>query len=102
VAYQSVNPYNGELVQRFDQHTDAQMEGALAKADSTFQRTWSKASFQDRAKIVSRAASLTLERQESLARLATLEMGKRISGGRDEVEMSAGKCSWDQVLHSSI
>jgi succinate-semialdehyde dehydrogenase/glutarate-semialdehyde dehydrogenase len=89
VAYQSVNPYSGELVQRFDQHTDVQMEGALAKADSTFQRIWSKASFQDRAKVASRAASLMLERKESLARLATLEMGKRIAESRAEVEMSA-------------
>jgi acyl-CoA reductase-like NAD-dependent aldehyde dehydrogenase len=54
------------LVQRFDQHTDVQMEGALAKADSTFQRIWSKASFQDRATVASRAASLMLERKESL------------------------------------
>jgi succinate-semialdehyde dehydrogenase/glutarate-semialdehyde dehydrogenase len=77
------------LVQRFDQHTDVQMEGALAKADSTFQRIWSKASFQDRAKVASRAASLMLERKESLARLATLEMGKRIAESRAEVEMSA-------------
>ena len=65
------------------------MEGALAKADSTFQHIWSKATFRDRAKIVGRAASLMLERKESLARLATLEMGKRISEGRAEVEMSA-------------
>lgn len=89
MAYQSVNPYSGELLQGFDQLTDAQMEGALAKADSTFQRIWSRANFQDRARIVSRAASLMLERKESLARLATIEMGKRISEGRDEVAMSA-------------
>ena len=89
MAYQSVNPFSGELLQTFDQHTDAQMEGALAKADSTFQNVWSIATFRDRAKIVGRAASLMLERKESLARLATLEMGKRISEGRAEVEMSA-------------
>jgi len=89
MAYQSINPLNGELLQKFDQHTDAQMERALAKADSTFQHVWSKATFRDRAKIVGRAASLMLERKESLARLAAIEMGKRISEGRDEVEMSA-------------
>lgn len=89
MAYQSVNPFSGELLQTFDQHTDAQMEGALAKADSTFQNVWSIATFRDRAKIVGRVASLMLERKESLARLATLEMGKRISEGRAEVEMSA-------------
>lgn len=89
MAYQSINPFNGEILHRFDQHTDAQMETALAKADSTFQHVWSKATFQDRAKVVGRAASLMLERKERLARLAAIEMGKRISEGRDEVEMSA-------------
>jgi succinate-semialdehyde dehydrogenase / glutarate-semialdehyde dehydrogenase len=89
MAYQSINPLNGELLQKFDQHTDAQMESALAKADSTFQNVWSKASFRDRAKVVGKAASLMLERKEQLARLAAIEMGKRISEGRDEVEMSA-------------
>ncbi|MGB8028313.1 MAG: NAD-dependent succinate-semialdehyde dehydrogenase [Terracidiphilus sp.] len=89
MAYQSINPFNGELLQRFDLQTDAQLESALAKADSAFQNVWSKATFQDRAKVVGGAASLMLERKESLARLAAIEMGKRISEGRDEVEMSA-------------
>jgi acyl-CoA reductase-like NAD-dependent aldehyde dehydrogenase len=42
MAYQSINPFNGEVLQRFDQHTDAQMESALAKADNIFQNIWSK------------------------------------------------------------
>jgi succinate-semialdehyde dehydrogenase/glutarate-semialdehyde dehydrogenase len=44
---------------------------------------------RDRARIVGRAASLMQERKESLARLASLEMGKRISEGRSEVDLSA-------------
>jgi hypothetical protein len=43
MAYQSINPFNGELLQTFDHLTDLQMESALAKADSTFQHVWSKA-----------------------------------------------------------
>jgi len=89
MAYQSINPLNGELLQTFDQLTDSQVESALAKADSTFQKIWSKASFRDRAKVVGRAASLMLDRKETLARLAAIEMGKRISEGRDEVALSA-------------
>jgi len=89
VAYQSINPFSGELLQSFDQHTDAQMEAALAKADNTFQRVWSAKTFRGRAKIVRRAAFLMRERKESLARLAAIEMGKRIAEGRDEVELSA-------------
>jgi succinate-semialdehyde dehydrogenase / glutarate-semialdehyde dehydrogenase len=88
MAYQSINPFNGELLQTFDQLTDSQVESALAKADSTFQKVWSKASFRDRAKVVGRAASLMLDRKETLARLAAIEMGKRISEGRDEVALS--------------
>ena len=89
MAYQSINPFNGELLKTFNQHTDAQMESALARAENTFQNVWSKTTFRDRAKVVGRAASLMLERKESLARLAAIEMGKRISEGRDEVAMSA-------------
>src|SRR6266699_1186404 len=87
--YQSVNPANGEVLRSFDQHTDEQMRSALATADNTYRSVWSTMAISDRAKIVGRAASLMLERKESLARLASLEMGKRISEGRDEVNLSA-------------
>src|SRR5215216_4343658 len=89
MAYQSINPANGEILRSFDQHTDEQMQFALATADDTYGRVWSKMAIRDRAKIVGRAASLMLERKESLARLASLEMGKLISEGRSEVELSA-------------
>src|SRR2546422_618362 len=89
MAYQSVNPANGEILRSFDQHTDEQIKIALATADNTYRRVWSKMPFSDRAKIVGRAASLMLERKESLARLSTLEMGKRISEGRTEIELSS-------------
>src|SRR6266704_1226675 len=89
MAYQSVNPANGEILRSFDQHTDEQMLSALAAAEETYRSVWSTMAISDRAKIVGRAAALMLERKESLARLASLEMGKRISEGRSEVELSA-------------
>lgn len=89
MAYQSVNPANGEILRSFDEHTDEQMRSALATADNTYRNVWSTMAIRDRAKIVGRAASLMLERIETLARLASLEMGKRISEGRDEVNLSA-------------
>ena len=89
MAYQSVNPANGEILRSFDQHTDEQMRSALATADNTYRDIWSTMTIRDRAKIVGGAASLMLERKESLARLTSLEMGKRISEGREEVDLSA-------------
>ena len=89
MGYQSVNPANGEMLRRFDQHTDEQMQSALATADLTFRSIWSTMAIRDRSTLVGRAASIMLERKENLARLASLEMGKRISEGRSEIELSA-------------
>jgi succinate-semialdehyde dehydrogenase/glutarate-semialdehyde dehydrogenase len=44
MAYQSVNPFNVEVLRTFDQHTDQQMEQMLATADETFRQQWSKTS----------------------------------------------------------
>jgi len=86
MPYQTVNPFNGEVVRTFDGHTDQQMEQMLAKAEKTFREIWSKKPVRDRANIVGKAATLMLEQKEKFARLATLEMGKRTveSGGEAE------------------
>ena len=61
----------------------------MAKADITFREIWSQKQVRDRAQIVGKAASLMLEQKEKFARLATLEMGKRIAESRGEVELGA-------------
>jgi hypothetical protein len=37
--YQTVNPFNGEVPQTFDEHTDQQTEQRLANADKTFRKS---------------------------------------------------------------
>jgi succinate-semialdehyde dehydrogenase/glutarate-semialdehyde dehydrogenase len=88
VAYRSVNPATGEVLKDFTQHTDEQMWDALATADKAF-RSWASRPFSERSKIIGRSAQLLLEKKEELARLATLEMGKRLVESRGEVELSA-------------
>jgi succinate-semialdehyde dehydrogenase/glutarate-semialdehyde dehydrogenase len=89
MSYQSVNPATGQLLQAFEEHTDQQMMDALASAHRTYRESWSTAPYKERAKYIGRAATLMLEQKESLARLATIEMGKRIAESRGEVELSA-------------
>ncbi len=67
MAYQSVNPANGEILRAFDQHTDAQMQSALGKADETYRCIWSRMAICDRARVVGRAASLMMERKHLVA-----------------------------------
>jgi succinate-semialdehyde dehydrogenase / glutarate-semialdehyde dehydrogenase len=88
VPYRSVNPATGEVLKTFPEHTDQQVMDALAMADRAF-RTWSARPFSERSKIIGRCAQVLLKRKEELARLATLEMGKRIAESRGEVELSA-------------
>jgi len=42
MPYQTVNPFNGEVLRTFDEHTDQQMAQMLASADKTFREIWSK------------------------------------------------------------
>lgn len=88
MTYQSVNPATGILLARFAPLTDAQLEERLATADGCFSR-WKHSSFADRAVIIDRAAALLVERTEDLARIMTMEMGKRIAEARAEVAFSA-------------
>jgi succinate-semialdehyde dehydrogenase/glutarate-semialdehyde dehydrogenase len=88
MAYQSVNPFNNELVRAFDDITDSQLETKLAAAAACFAK-WKSTSYAQRAKIVARASVLLHEQAEAFAQIMTMEMGKRISEARGEVEFSS-------------
>ncbi len=88
MSYQTINPYTGELLRSFDEHTDPQLETAIAKAATCFD-TWKKLTFAERAAIVGKAAAIMRERAEEFARPVTLEMGKLFAESLGEVELSA-------------
>jgi succinate-semialdehyde dehydrogenase / glutarate-semialdehyde dehydrogenase len=86
--YRSVNPATGEVLKTFAEHTDNQVMDALSAADRAF-RSWAGRPFSERSKIIGRSAQILRVKMEELARLATLEMGKRIAESRGEVELAA-------------
>jgi succinate-semialdehyde dehydrogenase / glutarate-semialdehyde dehydrogenase len=88
VPYRSVNPATGEVLKTSPEHTDEQVMDASAAPDRAF-RGWSARPFSERSKIIGRSARIIRQKKEELARLATLEMGKRIAESRGEVELSA-------------
>jgi len=88
MAYSSVNPFNGKLLQSFDQLTDKQLEEKLATAESCY-KTWKHTSYAERAKIIAKASKLLAERADEFAHTMTLEMGKRIGEARGEVKFSS-------------
>ena len=88
MAYQSTNPYTGQVLQTFDQITDDALEDRLQAASSCFKQ-WHKTSFADRAGVLTRAAAILRARPQEFAELATLEMGKLLPQSLGEVNLSA-------------
>lgn len=89
MAYQSTNPYNGEIVKSFDDIDDAQLESKLTAAQACFEQVWRHKSFAERKAVLSRAAALMRERTQEFAQLITIEMGKLIAQSEGEVKLSA-------------
>ena len=89
MAYQSTNPYNGKVLQTFEQITDAQLEDKLAQASNCFENVWRHKSFAERSAVLARAAAILRERPQEFAELITLEMGKLLPQSLGEVALSA-------------
>ncbi len=89
MAYQTVNPFNGKLVETFPEHSDELLEALLARAERCFQEHWRHTSFAERAGVVHKAASTLRSRTDTFAKLVTLEMGKLFREAQGEVELSA-------------
>ena len=88
MAYQSINPNDGKLVRSFEHLGAGQLELSLADAESCF-HSWKLVSYAERAVVLHRAAELMRSHVDDFAKLATLEMGKRIAEARGEVAFSA-------------
>lgn len=84
-----VNPATGEVIGQLPLADPADLDRALAVAAEGF-RIWRDSTAQQRAAVLQGAARLMLERQEDIARTATLEQGKPLAESRIEVLMNVG------------
>ena len=88
MSYQSINPYNGKLLQSFKELTNPELEKAVATAAAAF-AVWRGKSFAERALVVAKAAELMHARVDEFATPVTLEMGKLFAQAQGEVTLSA-------------
>ena len=89
MAYQTINPFTEKLVKTFNEHTDAQLEAIIAKAEDTYENDWSLRPLAERKVIIKKAASIMREKLDEFAKPITLEMGKPIAEARAEVKKAA-------------
>jgi succinate-semialdehyde dehydrogenase/glutarate-semialdehyde dehydrogenase len=84
-----INPATGATLGELPLADAADLDRALEAAQRGF-RLWRNAAAQQRAAVLSGAARLLLERQEQIARIATLEQGKTLAETHTEVLMNVG------------
>lgn len=87
------DPARGERLAAGPAADDADINEALAAAQSGFQ-AWRQRTALERATTLRRGAALLRERREELAMLLTLEQGKPVQEARRELEQAAEQIEW--------
>lgn len=88
MAYQTTNPYTGEILKTFPDATDAEVAQALERGHTVFQQ-WRLQPVRERVTFLQKAADLLRARHTEYAKLLTTEMGKLLAEAEAEVELSA-------------
>jgi succinate-semialdehyde dehydrogenase/glutarate-semialdehyde dehydrogenase len=88
-TFDVLNPVTGEAIGALPLADAADLDRALEVAATGF-AIWRKSTPQERAAVLQGAARLMVERQEGLARIATMEQGKPLAESRIEVMMNVG------------
>src|SRR5262245_7334571 len=87
----SRNPATGEILKRFESHSDQELEKRLQRAVEAFENI-RRLSVNERARRVNQAGAILDKEKAELGRLMTLEMGKPIVAAIQEAEKCALGC----------
>jgi succinate-semialdehyde dehydrogenase / glutarate-semialdehyde dehydrogenase len=93
VAIATINPATGEEIKTFDALTDEEIDRKLGLAAETF-REYRKTSFEERSRMLLRAAEILEEEAEDFGRLMTGEMGKTLAAATAEAQKCARGCRY--------
>ncbi|MFF9716311.1 NADP-dependent succinic semialdehyde dehydrogenase [Streptomyces sp. NPDC014603] len=89
----TVNPANGETLKTYQAMGEEEVERRLQLAEATF-RTYRTTTFDERARMLHRAADLLDEDRDEVARMLTTEMGKPLRQARAEAAKCAKAMRW--------
>ncbi|HEY2596777.1 MAG TPA: NAD-dependent succinate-semialdehyde dehydrogenase [Chloroflexota bacterium] len=93
MVLKSINPTTEDVVETFEEFSEAQIDAALQQSFDA-QRRWRLTSFGERSARLQSAARVLRAQKARLAALATREMGKPIVEAEAEVEKCAYNCDF--------
>ena len=88
MSIQTVNPNTNKIIKSFEEMNEKSVDAKVAKAHKTF-TDWKETSYQQRADLLHKAATLMRVKKSSLAETITLEMGKILAQAEGEIDLSA-------------
>lgn len=90
----SINPASGEVLGEYPELTDTEVDSRLSLAAKSFRGRVGRAPIAERTERLRALSTVLKDRRESLARLASLEMGKPISQSRAEIDKSVSALNY--------
>jgi succinate-semialdehyde dehydrogenase/glutarate-semialdehyde dehydrogenase len=88
MSIQTINPNTNKQVKSFEEMTEKTVDAKVAKAQLAF-TDWKETSYQQRADLLHKVATLMRVKKSELAKTITLEMGKLIAQSESEIDLSA-------------
>ncbi|MCW2868158.1 MAG: NAD-dependent succinate-semialdehyde dehydrogenase [Marmoricola sp.] len=92
-TYATINPSTGETVKEFEDLDAAGVQDALTRTQSAYE-SWRTTTPQERAEILTAVAKAYGDREEELAKMIVLEMGKPLRQAVGEVQLSGAIYQW--------
>jgi succinate-semialdehyde dehydrogenase/glutarate-semialdehyde dehydrogenase len=85
MSFKTVNPATNEVLKTFESLSLEETKATVDKAHKAF-TSWRQTSFDHRKSIMLKFAESMRDRQDEFAELITIEMGKRLSEAKKEIE----------------
>jgi len=89
----SKNPFTGQVLREYEQHSDEALEQKLQLAAARF-ASYRNTPFAERARMMLRAAQILEEEKEKFSEMMVREMGKPLKAAIQEAEKSASGCRY--------
>ncbi|MBZ4190881.1 NAD-dependent succinate-semialdehyde dehydrogenase [Niabella beijingensis] len=93
MSIQSINPLNGKIIKKYKEETAAAVAGKI-KAGHQAWLKWRNTSFEERGRLLLKAAAVLQQQKKTLAVLMAQEMGKPLKDGVAEIEKCASVCEY--------
>jgi succinate-semialdehyde dehydrogenase/glutarate-semialdehyde dehydrogenase len=93
MAISTINPATGEEEKSFESLSEEQVDEKLQLAAETF-REYRKTSFEERSRMMNRAAEILEDEAEEIGRMITREMGKPLAAAIAEANKCARGCRY--------